>query len=86
MVFRILSQPILAIVYGLSAPRRPRGSRPDGLPTIALVPWKHVDVECLQRELGELPEYSESADFLLFFEEFSYRGYWPNRWNCLSAR
>jgi RNA polymerase sigma-70 factor (ECF subfamily) len=56
---------------------RGRGDRvdidPDGLPAETVRPLGHVDTECLQRVLGELPEVFRTPLILYYFEDFSYR-------------
>jgi RNA polymerase sigma-70 factor (ECF subfamily) len=56
---------------------RTRGERidvdPNGLPDESTRPVEHVDVESLQRVLGELPEVFRTPVILYYFEDFSYR-------------
>jgi RNA polymerase sigma-70 factor (ECF subfamily) len=56
---------------------RSRGDRidvdPDVLPDDSSRPLDHVDVESLQRVLGELPEVFRTPLILYYFEDFSYR-------------
>ena len=46
---------------------------PDALPDQSGQVLEHVDVECLQRVLGELPEVFRTPLILYYFEDFSYR-------------
>ena len=56
---------------------RGRGDRvyidPDDLPDQELEPLNHVDVESLQRVLGDLPEVFRTPVILYYFEDFTYR-------------
>jgi RNA polymerase sigma-70 factor, ECF subfamily len=46
---------------------------PDALPDETTGPLEHVDVESLQRVLGELAEVFRTPLILYYFEDFSYR-------------